>query len=483
MDRFAGPLTNVARYAARQQVEEATDAARDLAELVLARYAWVSARRWLVATMTGLIAAMAALAGSALLFQQNQLLRDQSGLLAEQTERLNEQNILLSQEIALVEAERSTSIVPEILDIGSGLGQEVARLKKDGRESPVYFDHELSIELRARIAAATVAARPYRYLNNLQERQSDEELTIIALERRADLPPSVQKVIDDARDAEAAVNRDIPTGVLIDRPVSPERGQILNLLYNLQVLSTETLTSEGADFSFAELRMQSFGSMSLRGAQLRYSDFSRVQVLHVDFRAANLEQARFVRGVVANSNFGSFPGDQAVPPFTPDPLVDLRYTSMSGVNFTGTVLNDNNFGDAHALGANFDYALIANCDFTGADLAGATFRNAVIGPNVFAGANLLHADFDGALVFDESFIAAITKAAGENLFDGEIFELEPVSQEELDRHVQYVNSELTGDFDFATQQGYRVHRVGAFRSYPEIVAGSQTPPTSDTDDQ
>ncbi|RYD88672.1 MAG: hypothetical protein EOP61_33120, partial [Sphingomonadales bacterium] len=62
MERFARPLANVAKFAAEQRVADATDAARDLAELVLARYAWVSTRRWLLASITALIAAIAALA-------------------------------------------------------------------------------------------------------------------------------------------------------------------------------------------------------------------------------------------------------------------------------------------------------------------------------------------------------------------------------------------------------------------------------------
>ncbi|MGV8831989.1 MAG: hypothetical protein ACOH2N_08445 [Devosia sp.] len=126
IEKFAGPLADVARFAATQQVEEATGAARNLAELVLARYAWVSTRRWMVATVTGFIAAIAALAGSALLFQQNQLLRVQSGLMADQTDRLGEQNQMITYQIELGEAARSATLLPEILDIGALIGSETA---------------------------------------------------------------------------------------------------------------------------------------------------------------------------------------------------------------------------------------------------------------------------------------------------------------------------------------------------------------------
>lgn len=124
LERFARPLADVARFAAEQKVREATDAAREVGELMLARFAWVSTRRWMVATITAFVAAIAALSGSVLLLQQNQLLQ-------QQTERIVEQNTLLAQQIELGEAQRSTSIVPEILAIGEAIGEETATLARD----------------------------------------------------------------------------------------------------------------------------------------------------------------------------------------------------------------------------------------------------------------------------------------------------------------------------------------------------------------
>lgn len=113
MERFARPLADVARYAAQQKVQEATDAAREVGELMLARYAWVSTRRWMVATITAFVASIAALAGSALLFQQNELLRAQGTLMREQTDRLTEQTsptLTKSVRRANASAERSPSV-------------------------------------------------------------------------------------------------------------------------------------------------------------------------------------------------------------------------------------------------------------------------------------------------------------------------------------------------------------------------------------
>ena len=94
MELFARPLALVAERAAERDATGATAAARDLVALALARYAWITTRRWIVASLTALIAAMAALAGTALLFQQNRLIEAQSALLVEQNARVTEQSDL-----------------------------------------------------------------------------------------------------------------------------------------------------------------------------------------------------------------------------------------------------------------------------------------------------------------------------------------------------------------------------------------------------
>jgi hypothetical protein len=98
IEQLANPLASVAEKAIAGNPTGATSAARDLGALALARYSWVTTRRWIVAAFPALIAAMAALAGTTLLFQQNQLIVVQSGLLMEQNARITEQTTLLSRE-------------------------------------------------------------------------------------------------------------------------------------------------------------------------------------------------------------------------------------------------------------------------------------------------------------------------------------------------------------------------------------------------
>ena len=276
---FVAPLTDVVRYVVRQKAEEAIVSARELGELVVARYAWIMARRWMLATVTTLLVGMAALAGAALLFQQNQLLREQIVLLAQQNDRISDQTALLEAQIQLGEAQRSTAIVPEILAIGAAIGEETTALAEDGRAAPTFHAAELSDALRARIVAATNAARPYLHAQSPLSVLSEPEITAAAVARRTDLPGVLAQY--DAVQAEQPGARPlselgIATGELTDRKSSPERGQLISLLYNSRINDTALLTYVGADFSFAELRQPMLMGMSFRHALLRFADFSRI---------------------------------------------------------------------------------------------------------------------------------------------------------------------------------------------------------------
>lgn len=461
MERFARPMSQVAKYAAEQKVDEAMEAAREVGELMLARYAWVSTRRWLIATITAFVAAIAALSGSALLFQQNQLLRAQGVLMSDQTDRLTDQTRMLEQQIELGEAQRSTSIVPEILEIGSLIGQETNALMADGRENPIFFDEELSNALRGRIIAATSAARPYRYLNSALARSSESELSALALARRDDLV-SLQQNVQDSRDADLAIGGVARDGELVDRPLSPERGQLLSILFNSRVLTTEWLTLNGADFSFAEVRMQTFGVISLKHALLRFADFSGVRVHSGVFGAAYLEQARFRRSIVADTDFSGILNADIQPPQQGDPSIDVWFTQMAGVDFRGAIITDSQFRYTNAIASNFDYALVTGSDFSNASLAGGTFRNALIGDNTFVGTDLRSVDFDGAYVFDADFLGQLEINAAPESFKRERFTLEPVELAELEKHPNAFQLWNIAAFNADTPKVWRIKRVQDF---------------------
>lgn len=447
MERFARPLADVARFAAMKKVSEATESARDLAELVLARYAWVSTRRWLMATVTAFIAAIAALAGSALLFQQNQLLRNQIDLMQEQNSRIAEQNRSIEAQIEQGEAQRSTSIVPEILEIGALVGAEVQALAQAGNNSPVIAD--LSAPLRARLVAASNAARPYRYLRTPLADLDDGLIMKSGLLRRSDLAASAL-----ARDEIAALGGNAPVfegeqrGELSDRPVSPERGQLLSLLTTMGITDLGNLAF--ADFSFAEVRGSSFSNLQMRSAVLRFADLDRQMVIASNFDGANLEHARFRNARLSFDSFGS------------TTILGLDYTKpteIAGTDFSGAIIDNTSFSGSRGFGPNFDGAVLHKVSFAPADISGATFRNTIFGTVDFTGAFLKSVDFDGAIVFAADFLDQLAAQAAPDTFIRERFEIAPLDAAEFARHPRWADAWLDG---LEEGQAYRIKRVGDF---------------------
>jgi uncharacterized protein YjbI with pentapeptide repeats len=469
--RLAGPLGDVARFVAEHRVPEAISSARDFAEIAVARYAWVVTRRWMLATVTALVVAIAALAGAALLFQQNQLLRDQSALLAEQNQRISDQTTLMQAQIQLGEAQRSTAIVPEILAIGEALGEETAALAADGRRGATFDAAELSAALRARIIAAANAARPYRHLLSANGDLNDIELIIMALARRTDLPGALaqyERWQETQPLARPLAELGTPTDELTDREVSPERGQIISLLYNAGIRTTVALTYAGADFSFAELRQPMMAGMSFRHAMLRFADFSGVYLDAVDFRAGLLDHARFRGSNLAGVTFDSIPGAELEAPYTPLPATPFWYTELNGADFAGAAIIGSSFRSVRGVAANFDGTLIVGADFTGAELGAATFRNAVLYDCDFAGAALASVDFDGAIVFDADFVTNLGTAALDRTFAADRFTIEPLAPEAVIDHPQFRNLDptLLAAIDGGAIAAYRVVRTGEFEDDP-----------------
>lgn len=430
------PLGQVVRLTSERRLSEATVAASDLARLIMARYAWIATRRWIIGAVTGFVAVIAALAGSALLFQQNQLLRIQGELMRQQTERLTEQTSLLETQIQLGEAQRSTSIVPEILGIGAAIG---AAAEQTAGAVSVSTEALMSPSLRGRIVAATLAARPYRYLVYGLDALSDDEIVSAALDRRDDLPATVGEVRDalsrrDAMWAVAASDPHAAAGELTDRIVSPERGQILGLLYNGRQRDLRQLSAEGADFSFAEVRNPSLVGIDLGFAKLAFADFSRVTLTSAKFGAARLDQARFIGAKISGTSFASVLNEDVRPPFTSNPVLPYQPTRLVGTDFSRAEINAGSFAAAQAIGANFDGAALLDSDFSGALLLAATFRNAILYRVSFAGTDLTKVDFDGAVVFEPDFLDRVAAEASPGTFDATDYRLDPLDDAAMMQH-------------------------------------------------
>jgi uncharacterized protein YjbI with pentapeptide repeats len=451
VDKFASPLSRAARNVAEQRVGDAADDLREFAEMVLSRYSWLATRRWLLATATGFIAAIAALAASALLFQQNELL-------AVQNQRLSDQTALLETQIELGEASRSLSIVPEILDIGGALGVEAAALAEQGHGTSA--DHMLSPGLRSRIIAATNAVRPYRYLAATAQSFTDADISYSALARRTDLGTTQEALEIWRQNQEALYGARQGATQLIDRAVSPERGQIISLLFNNLVLETEHLTFNGADFSFAEVRQPNLAVMSFQHAVLRFADFSTSSITQMEFGAAYLEGSRFRTSSISGTSFSSVPDSEVKEPLRPSGEIDIWRTSMTGADFTGATIRNTKFEDVNGLAMIFDGAILSDVSFARSSLGASTFRHAVVGEVNFLGTSLKGVDFDGALVFDENFIEDLKKSAEPDSFVPERFAMRPATTAEVAAHPR--GAELWQLGALGEGQAYIVERVGEF---------------------
>ena len=419
LEQIAAPLASVAEHAVNRDPEGAVGAARSFAQIALARWAWLSTRRWIIASLTALIAALAALAGTALLFRQNELLAEQSVLLREQTDRLAEQNTLIDVDIQLAEAARSAALVSEIATIADRLGEATRELRQNGTEPPYDPETDLPPGLVDRIVSTSLAARPYRFLDLESATRNQRAAFWQAARRRPDIPSLQENREQDGIDDRTR---------LIEKAISPERGQLLAALYSSGVVGTEWFSFRGADFSFARVRIPVLALASLQFAKLDRADFSNLTIVETRFRGASLYLARFNEAIVRRSDFSAIPGDEIEWPYAKQDIP--APSQLIGADFGESAIMETSFAGAALHIGRFDRTFLADVTFAGAELAGATFREAVLLDVDFGGASLKAVDFDGALVFSEAFLDELAANAQPDTFVRDRFELAEASLED-----------------------------------------------------
>ncbi len=467
IEQLANPLASVAERAIAGDPAGATMAARDLVALALARYSWVTTRRWIIASLTALIAAMAALAGTALLFQQNQLLAVQSNLLIEQNARITEQTTLLSQDVQLAEASRNAALAVEITDISAELGkisaQVTAAMEASTGQTASVFNvmttDEIGRELVLRITSISRATKPYRFLDLGVRAQTQKDKQRIAVQRRRDELPNTYARMEKYF---GWVNPD-PSVALIDRPASPERGQLLSALMGAGIRNLESLNLAGLDLSHAHLPNATLTLLTAQGGLLDSADFTGSYLVETDLGGTWLENARFRGCVIKRSSFATVEPHRLLPPYVAGTDATLT-THASGVDFGGAFVVDTNFAGANLLAANFDGAVLVGVDFTNAAPALATFRNTVLIAPVWTGAVLKSTDFDGAVMFGVDPLAEIKGAAAEGTFDPLRFRAEPIAPDTLlERALVYEQITLEEIADrTGGAQAWQISRVQSF---------------------
>ncbi|MEM7303658.1 MAG: pentapeptide repeat-containing protein [Pseudomonadota bacterium] len=455
VDRFAGPIADVARHTAEKRVEEATGAARSFAEMALARYAWVTTRRWMIAAMTGLIASVAALAGSALLFQQNKLLAGQTDLLEGQID-------LLQTQVELADSERNRSILPAIIDIGRDIGSELSGKVRD----PVtgYSASDLSPGLISRIVTASTAARPYRYLKASTGENPFADVNSLlnakALARRDDVDPRMFGPLLSDMIERGQVKTEFG---LIDDPVSPERGLLFTTLQKSGILNLEALSFAGASFAYAEVTETRVFKTSFNFATTQYADFSNSELRAIQFRGTFGEHMRFRKAILTTCDFSALTAAEVKPPYAPDPSgADFR-TSLTGTRFEEALIIQSAFRNVNGFGLIFEKALLASVDFSNSSISASSFDNAILIDVSFKDASLQLVDFDGAIVFEEDFINRVAKEAAQGTFRADRFEMEPFDVAQLNLNGLYNQIGIRVPASLIEgKKAYRIKRVKAF---------------------
>lgn len=167
-----------------------------------------------------------------------------------------------------------------------------------------------------------------------------------------------------------ATTQEDSSGRLTERPLSPERGQLLITLVGAQVDMRPIL--KGADFSDANLTGAVLAEADLRGAILARANLVDSALVDVDLSEAVLIEA------------------------------DLTKADLTGSQLNGAKLMDAKLGDAFLTGA----------DMTGADLSEAEVRNAdmsqaiLIGTTV-TGTEIKEAHLHGAIVSARTWLDTI----------------------------------------------------------------------------
>lgn len=439
IESFAAPLGRVAQSTIARDPSGATDAARELIQIGLARYGWIATRRWIVTSLTALIAALAALAGTALLYRQNSLIEIQSALLAEQNDKIREQTALVRQDVELAEAARNAALAVEITNIAALVGDAAAKSAAaylDAGASGAVVDpvaamvnvldpvRDLDRALILRIVSASRAARPYRFLDTgLRPDDPNDKMRVAMAGRRADLPQAYARMAGAFGWAEAAQE-----AALIDRPASPERGQLLQVLTFGGVRNLEILNHFGLDLSFAYLPDAELALLSVQNGRLSYADLSGSHIVESDLGGASLENARFRRATISRSAFSSVATDRVRAPY---PVENAPFaTRAQGADFSGAVIRETAFREVYLTAAHFDGALLDRPDFTGADLSAATLKGAVLIAPHFSGAALKSTDFDGAILVGGS-LASLQSDAAEGTFDAGRYQVETLAWEEV----------------------------------------------------
>lgn len=226
-------------------------------------------------TRIGIIGLLIALIPILLLYNQNQLISQQNELIKLQTHRLDQQT-------NLQEAERRSSLVFLFSNIMDAIDRE---LSNDYGNNNI---RDLSPQLIGRISALSLRLLPYRYLEN---------------------------------------------DSLIEKPYSPERGQLLVSLVNAD-LDKETYNKIYKQSSFEYSVLE---GISLEYKYLKYINLSNSSLKKSNFKYCNLSFSNLTGSDLENAYF--YGGDLS---YSKIGFINYRETEFTLIEFNGVRTEKNN---------------------------------------------------------------------------------------------------------------------------------------------
>ena len=259
---------------------DAVSAISDTGRRVVAWYSWSNFYRWAIGTaaaiLVGFVGALSVL------------------LLIEQNKKLETQNALVTQQSNLIEAQRRASLISELTSIldqlkaerddwHRGLPKEkrIGVVQDNPNRSdlrPTRYDGAVkkgtsargfvpSRSVSGRFAALSRSFKPYFYLD---------------VQPSADSHPNMAD--------------------LTERPLSPERAQMLIAVINSEVPSY-VFDQAGAIYDYADLFQANLQDLMLTRKSLRFANLSEANLEYANFGGSNLEGTDFSRANLHGADF------------------------------------------------------------------------------------------------------------------------------------------------------------------------------------
>ncbi|RMG85596.1 MAG: pentapeptide repeat-containing protein [Bacteroidetes bacterium] len=244
--------------------------------------------------------------------KQNMMIEEQTHLAQTQIDQVEIQNQLIQKQVKSIEEQTELIEAERRGSVGSLMGTILDRVDAELQQNKWLKKRQLTPELIGRIAALSQSFKPYRYLQN---------------------------------------------DSLIDKPISPEKGQLLLSLIQSRMDNKSYLAIfNQSNFDYAELPGTYLAKAFLNNIQLRHANLTRTDLTNASLKSADLALADAQRAIFIN-------------------------------------------------------ALLDGADFSGADLKGAVFENArmrttILNEALMNGTNLVKANLDGAEMQKTQLIAA-----------------------------------------------------------------------------